>query len=83
LVLKSDLSAIWTIELATKDSCTAEQCVVALNFPALDGGDIECQAPNGAAQEQDQTKKNQRIRDDQNEQMRELQSTWAKILVAS
>jgi hypothetical protein len=57
--------------------------VVALNFPALDGGDIECQAPNGAAQEQDQTKKNQRIRDDQNEQMRELQSTWAKILVAS
>jgi hypothetical protein len=80
-MLKSDLSAIGTIELATKDPCTAKQCVVALDFPALDGGDVECKAPNGAAQEQDQTKKNQRVRNNQNEQMRELQSTWAEILV--
>jgi len=46
LVFKSDFSAIRAVELATEDACTPQQRVVALDFPTLDCGDVECKTPD-------------------------------------
>ena len=46
LVFDSDFRAVRAVELTTEDACTAEQCVMAFNFPAFDCGDVEGETPD-------------------------------------
>jgi len=79
-MLDADFGAVRAVELAAEDTCTAEQCVVALDFPAFNRGDVEGETPDRAAEKEDQAEKDEAVDDDEDEEVGELEGGWAEIL---
>ena len=57
--------------------------MVAFDFPALDRGHVESEAPNGTPKEQDQAEQDERVNDNKDEQVGELQCTRTQILMCN
>lgn len=51
---ETDLDAIGTVEVSTQSACTAQEGMVAFEFPGFDGGLVEGEGPEGAAEEEKQ-----------------------------
>ena len=49
-----DLGAVGPVEEAAQGARAAEQGVVAFHFPGLDGGLVEGEGPEGAAEEEEE-----------------------------
>jgi hypothetical protein len=56
---------------------------VAFDFPALDRGHVESEAPNGTPKEQDQAEQDERVNGNKDEQVGELQYTRTQILMCN
>jgi len=70
LVFDSHLLAVWATQQSSGCACSSQHGVVALHFPAFDGGHVQSERPECAAQQYSLREEYERVQHDLDEEER-------------